>query len=367
MKKQKALFVKKAVTNPKFMTNDLEILKEKYSVKLKDINTPGNILIFFPLLRQFFYLLYNIWKFEIVYIWFADYHSYLPVFFAKLTGKKSIICAGGYECTYIPEINCGVFTNESFSKRVRAYCVKFSLKNCSMILPVDETLIKNTNTYIYSDTEGKPPLKDGIKEFIPEIKTPMETIYLGYDAELFKPSEGAARENAVVSAGLIVNDDEFKRKGFDLLIEAAAQMPEVKFILIGFSNDHYEKTKTKISANVELHKILSYGRLTEIYSRAKVFAQISMFEGMPSTICEAMLCGCTPVGSDVNGIPRIIDGLGEVIKKKDISCVVESLQKALKYDKESANKARDSIVTRFSLETRSEKLLNTIEKLLKVS
>ena len=50
----------------------------------------------------------------------------------------------------------GVFTNATISKAVRAFCVRFSLKHCNYILPVDETLIEYTNNYIvpfhYSDS-----------------------------------------------------------------------------------------------------------------------------------------------------------------------------------------------------------------------
>ncbi len=364
MKKAKILFVKKSDTNPKFMTNDREILSEMYEVKQNNFRTSKNLRIIFTLAREFIYLLFNIWKFKLVYIWFADYHSFLPVLYAKLAGKKSVICAGGYECTYIPEINCGIFTASTFSKRIRNFCVTYSLKNCSIILPVDESLIKNTNTYIYSDIPGKAPLEDGIKNFIPEIETRITTLHLGYDAGKFVRDYKSEKSKTVISAGLIVNDDEYKRKGFDLLVEAAARMPDTGFVLIGFNDSYLRKISENVPPNVTLLKIVSYERLIEEYSKAKVFAQISMFEGMPSTLCEAMLCECIPVGSKVNGIPQIINNCGYLVEKKEIGELVDKLKSALNAGDDAGLKAREYIKSFFPLENRRDKLLKIIDSLL---
>lgn len=363
-KKKKVLFIKNLYQNPKFITNDLEILSKEYSVKLLNFKSRKNALIIFSLLHQFIYLLFNIWKFDIVYIWFADYLSFYPVLFSKIFSKKSIICAGGYEATYIPEINMGVFSNSSISKSVRAFCVRYSLKHCTYILPVDETLIEHTNNYIYSDIPGKPPLKDGIKNFIPGIKTNFQTMYLGYDPELFKKPEGVKKENSVVSAGLIVNDDEFRRKGFDLLIEAAKQMPDVKFTMIGFDETNLEKVKGKVTPNVILLGIVPYSALIDEYNKAKVYAQFSMFEGMPSSICEAMLCECIPAGSNVNGIPKIIGDTGIVIDKRDANEVVNALRSALRFPSSKGTEARKRIKELFSFETRETQLLHLTRGIL---
>lgn len=361
---RKVLFIKNLYQNPKFITNDLEILKMEYSVKLMNFKSRKNALILFSMIHQFFYLLFNIWKFDLVYIWFADYLSFFPVLFSRVFSKKSIICAGGYEATYIPEINMGVFTNSTLSRSVRAFCVRFSLKKCTYILPVDESLIEHTNNYIYSDIPGKPPLKDGIKNFVPGIKTEFRTMYLGYDPEIFKKPEGINKENSVVSAGLIVNDDEFRRKGFDLLIEAAKQMPDVKFTLIGFDEANMAKFNKNITPNINMLGIVPYSVLIQEYCKAKVYAQFSMFEGMPSSICEAMLCECIPAGSNVNGIPKIIGETGIVIDKKDVNAVVYALKSALAFPASKGIEARNRIKELFSYEERETQLLSLSRSLL---
>lgn len=356
------LFVKQSAANPKFILNDVEILKKYFTVSVQNIKTASKLLLPYSLLKQFIYLLFTLYKFDLYFIWFADYHSFLPVLFSKLFGRKCIICAGGYEATYIEEVNCGVYTTDSLVKRLRKSAVEYSLKNCSIILPVDESLIKNVNDYLTSDTNN-PPLKDGIKNMIPGIDTKIETVYLGYDEKLFCKNESVKKERIILCAGLIPNDYEIKRKGFDVLIEAAKLMKDVKFVLIGLYPEYIKRFSELNLSNLQLLGVMPYSELIEHYGRAKVFAQISLFEGLPSTICEAMLCECIPVGSKVNAIPKIIDGTGYIIEKRDINKIIEKLTEAINSPDELGKKAREQIINTFPFNLREQKLIQIINNL----
>jgi len=328
LESEKILFVKHYSTTAKFVLNDFEILKSQYEVTLYDSRLKNNFLSIFSFVHQFFNLLFRIYKYSLIYIWFADYHSFLPVFFGKIFGKKTVVAVGGYDATYVPEINMGVFTKSTFKKRLRCICAEYSLRNCNLIIPVDKTLIENENTYIYSDQPWHPVLKDGLKNFVKGITTPIKTISLGYDKEIFKRKNNLLKERAVVSAGFIMNENEYRRKGFDLLVEAAVLMPETKFILIGLNDEFLVKLNAARTSNIELYGKVSYNKLIELYSRAKVYSQLSMFEGMPSAVCEAMLCECIPVGSKVNGIPEIVGDCGIIVKEKQIDQVIAGLKNA---------------------------------------
>lgn len=361
--KQKILFIKQFSANAKFVTNDVNTLKEKYNVSLYNTYTKNNIKIIFTLLKQFIYLLFNTYKFKLVYIWFADYHSFFPVLLFKIFRKKSIICAGGYEATYIPEINCGVFTNDTIAKSIRRFAVSFSLNNCSYILPVDDSLIYNENSYIHSNQSVKKILKDGIKHFLPNIKAKIRTVAPGYDSEVFKKRTNITKEKMILCAGLVPNDFEIKRKGFDYLIDAAKQMPDTKFVFIGFTNELIEQIEKLNIKNLKLISTVSYDELIENYSSAKVFAQISLFEGFPSTLCEAMLCECIPVGSNVNGIPKIINSNGFIIKNRNLDEVLFALKKAIEAPEELGFKAREHIMKNFTLEKRKESIISIVSEM----
>jgi hypothetical protein len=44
---------------------------------------------------------------DLVFGWFASWHTWLPFEFAKLLGKPSILVAGGYDVANMPEIDYG--------------------------------------------------------------------------------------------------------------------------------------------------------------------------------------------------------------------------------------------------------------------
>jgi hypothetical protein len=75
-----------------FVKTDFEILSEMHSVKPYQFKpVKGLLKTAWQMLLQLLFLLLNIWKFDAVFIWFADYHSFLPVLFAKTDWKK-VVC-----------------------------------------------------------------------------------------------------------------------------------------------------------------------------------------------------------------------------------------------------------------------------------
>ncbi len=364
MSRDRILFVKHYTNNTKFVLNDYEILKQKYEVTLYNTYTKKNILIVFPLLKQTLYLLFNIHKFKLVFIWFGDYHSFLPVLFAKIFNKKSVIAVGGYDATDIPEIEMGAFNEDNLRKKIRSRFLKYSLSNADKLLVVDDSLIENVNTYIYSDDPSKAPVKDGILNFIPGIKDKIEVVYTGFDEEFFKRDYSVPKENFVLSVGNSFNDNEFIRKGFDMLIEAAKILPEINFVLVGLNREQIKILCEQNLKNVMLISYVNMDELRSYYNRAKVYAQLSLFEGQPNSLCEAMMMECIPVGSDVNGIPRVIGDTGFIVYKKDKNEIAEKLLLTMNSGPELAKKARERIIENFSLEKRRSRVLDVVQRLI---
>ena len=106
MQKKHVLFV--YVNFSPFVKADFEILSEFANVSKYEFK-PGRGIIStgIKLLKQFLFLIINIWRFDTVFIWFADYHSLLPVLFALMFGKKSFVVIGGYEVARIKSLNYG--------------------------------------------------------------------------------------------------------------------------------------------------------------------------------------------------------------------------------------------------------------------
>jgi len=56
---------------------------------------------------------------------------------------------------------------------------------------------------------------------------------------------------------------------------------------------------------------------------------LSNFEGFGVAICEAMLCKCVPIVSDVNFLPEIIGDSGFVLRKRDKKMLIVLLEEAM--------------------------------------
>ncbi len=70
-------------------------------------------------------------------------------------------------------------------------------------------------------------------------------------------------------------------------------------------------------------------RLRNYYNKSQFYIQLSIFEGFSVALCEAMLCGCIPIGSSVNVIPEIIGDSGFIFHKKDITELENLIHKVL--------------------------------------
>lgn len=345
-----------------FVRGDEEILEKYYAVspillsQMKGKLQYGlkNILLFSKLLLKGFN------QNSIFICWFADYHSAIMVLAAKLTKTKSVIFVGGQETVCYPELGKGVYRN-----KIRGVFVKYSLRNTSLIIANHKSLIYHEN-YYYNDQN---PHIDGIKHYVQRIETPIKIIYNGINPEKFVRDYSIKKEeNLILTVGTMNQIGDFYNKGFDLFIQVAERNPDLKFILIGLNpnylewaeeNYHYSEIQNlKIIPSFCPHEILN-----ESYNKAKVFVQVSITEGMPNTLSEAMLLECVPVGSNINGIPDAIANTGVVVNHRNVEELEKGIRKALKMN--TSFDARKRVVELFSFPQREKRIYEEIEMLMK--
>jgi hypothetical protein len=107
-----------------FVKNDYLLLKKRYRVLKKEVKPQKNLFGFvIQQVKLFFFLLKNILKTNIIFIWFADYHSFLPALLGKVFSKKVVIVVGGTDAAIVPEIDYGIFVK----RNIRALITKYSL------------------------------------------------------------------------------------------------------------------------------------------------------------------------------------------------------------------------------------------------
>jgi glycosyltransferase involved in cell wall biosynthesis len=114
-----------------------------------------------------------------------------------------------------------------------------------------------------------------------------------------------------------------------------------------------------VPENLSLIPPVPYEDLPKHYSEHQFYLQLSIAEGFPSAICEAMLCECIPIGSDVAAIPEIMGTNGFLVKERIDAIILQEVQRAIEYsDKDIlGKKARQHIIEHFGPGARIQKLM----------
>lgn len=347
--KKKALYF--FVGTSSFVEKDAAIFSELFELKTFNFNFGKKWKTPFQLIEQLFFILSNLTTSKFIIIQLAGFHSVLPIIFANLAGKKSIIIAAGTDCHSFPSIKYG-----NYSKRLLSLATKFSFKNCSFIIPKHQSLWKTEYNYDTNDFN-----KQGIKYFIPEITTEYAIVENGYDDSKFKKQELANRNSFITISGLLSRESQIKLKGIDLILEAAIQLPDSKFTIVGDTASHFLKD---LPVNVQVVPPIPNNQLSTILSQHQFYLQLSMAEGFPNALCEAMLCECIPIGSNVFSIPDIIGETGFLLKERKSNLFVDLIKEINQKDLSTkGTDARNRIGTNFTVEKRKEKLLEIFNRL----
>ncbi|MFA6582263.1 MAG: hypothetical protein WCS79_10700, partial [Paludibacter sp.] len=129
LKTTRIIYIKPS--NSSFIRGDQEILEKQFEVQSFLMYQNKNKVIFgWRLFLLFFYLLSNVFRRNVIFVaWFADYHSAIMAFVAKLIHKKSIIFIGGQEAVSYPELKKGVYR-----KKIRGAFVRYALRNTNLII-----------------------------------------------------------------------------------------------------------------------------------------------------------------------------------------------------------------------------------------
>lgn len=327
-----------------FAKRDVEILNNNFTVYLHHFDTHHKSLLLIAFLKQFIHLIFNIKKYKAVVIQSAGYVSFLPVLFGKIFNSPIIIIAIGTDCAKLPEINYGANV-----KTILGWFTNFSFRNASLILPVHKSL----EGYKYTYLDVKYP-QQGIRAFNKNIQTKIIEVVNGYDTKKWRITNSNRIENSFLTVTVALNKVGFYRKGIDLIIKMAKEFPEYHFTIVG-----QVILEKKCPENVRLISNVKQKELLEIYNQHQYYFQLSMFEGFPNALCEAMLCGCIPIGSNVAGIPDIIGDKGYILKKKDAKSL-KNIISNLAENQLTPNQVNSQIATNFPIERREKELTTLI-------
>ncbi|MEI7801546.1 MAG: glycosyltransferase family 4 protein [Bacteroidota bacterium] len=327
-----------------FVKNDEALLMQHFVVKSFHFHQQKNKIIF-SFIKQFFTLLMKCWSTDMYLSFFAGYSSWLPGIFAKLSGKPHLIILGGTDCCAFPSFGYG-----NFQKKIMSRFTSASLKMAAHLIPVDQSLVESENSFV---KEIYP--KQGYKIFCPDAKAPVTVINIGYDPEKFYCSQKKNKNSFLTMAQM--NWANYYRKGIDLMFEMANRFPDCSFTLVGHNPAMQFES---VPENLELIPFVPYEQIKDLYSAHEFYLQLSIMEGFPSAPCEAMLCECIPIVSNVAALPDIVGDAGFTLDKKDFDLLEQLIKTALQSDREKLRiKARERIISKYPKNLR-EKLVELI-------
>ena len=332
-----------------FVAKDYNIINGPYKVKKVLFNSQRKALLPLLFIKQLLYWVINFYKPILFVSRFSGYHTVIPSLLNKLFPNcKSIIILGGSDSNSFPSINYG-----NYSSKLYGLATSWSIKNTHALLPVSKNLIETVNTYSKED-----PRSQGVKAFVKNLNVPFLEIHNGFDNKKFNYSSSQKRKpkSFVTISGGAHAQKIRKLKGIDLIIEAAKELSDHTFTIIGA-----EYKDSTLPSNISFIPYIKNTELPQFLSKHEFYFQISMSEGFPNALCEAMLCGCVPIVSNVGIMPEIIKDTGYILNHRDSDELVNLIINNCKYSNEQSLKARSRISTNYTLEIRAQKLLKALE------
>ena len=338
-----------------FVNKDIAILSEIDEVKVFAFSSDKKWKTPFLLIKQKLFILRHLFSTKLYVAQFAGYHGYLPGLFARLTGENFLVIAGGTDCVSFPAIGYG-----NFNKKLLGLFTKLSFKLATHVSPKHITLISYNYTY-----DKSIPSEQGIKAFVKNYNTPTTVIPNGYDDTQFYKSTDKKKNSFITVTGGLEFSFQQQLKGIDLILKVANEFPDCEFTIVGVPST----IKLPItSANVKTIPPTKNNEIQKLYSEHQFYLQLSMAEGFPNALCEAMLCECVPVVSNVFSMPEIIESAGFILNERNeelLSSLIQSAIATTENELDSRGQlARRIISEKYSLMNRKEKLVALVKGLI---
>ncbi|MBK9734236.1 MAG: glycosyltransferase [Saprospiraceae bacterium] len=263
--------------------------------------------------------------------------------------KQHFIILHGTDCNIIPEIKYG-----NLGKPVLRWFTGESIKKATILLPVSISLIENDSDYY-----TKNGILLGLNKSLPNFKTPYKVINNGLDYNEFYITEEKRNPNTFLTVAFgLENGKNLKLKGIDLILNFAKDNPEYEITILGSNSIFKYEHNLK---NVTLVGKVNHGEMIKYYNNHKYYLQLSISESFGLSLCEAMLCGCIPIVSNVGIMPTIIDKYGYVLQKRNPVELNKLIQSLIYENNHSIGMiGAEHIKTKYDIKLREKALLDLL-------
>ena len=273
---------------------------------------------------------------DLVFGWFASWHTFLPIALARLLGKPSVLVVGGFDTANMPEIGYG-YQRGGPQKWLSGWV----MRRAARLITNSESSRREIERNVGLPAERVTVVYHGVADRFADV--PLE------------------REPRVLTVGAIARIS-LERKGFRTFVEAAALLPEIPFVVVGeWQDDAIDELRAIAPPNVEFTGRVPRERLDEEFARASVYVQASRHEGFGLALAEAMLAGCVPVVTRAGALPEVV-GENGVQVGFGADEVADGIRRALALPPEERMRARERVLREFPLERRRAGLISVLEE-----
>lgn len=308
-----------------FILDDLALLRSHFAVE--------HLLTRGP--RSLVEIVRGVRRNDLVFTWFASVYSFALVACARLFGKRSYIVVAGADVMSVAGVKYGPWRSP-----LKRMVVGWALRHATGVLPVAKEL--RAAAMRLADYDG------GNAVVLPT----------GYDPARWFPS--GTKERSVLCIAGCESRARLLVKGVDILLAAARELSDVQFILAGTPAEMLGRLGVPVPPNVRVLPPITREELPSLYHASKVYVQPSRSEGLPNAVCEAMLSGCIPVGTDVGGMATVIGETGYVVPAADVRALVGAIGEALAAPDDLGVRARQRICELFPTERREAALVRLL-------
>jgi glycosyltransferase involved in cell wall biosynthesis len=314
-----------------FVAIDGEILAERYQVE--DLYQPGRLPNLLRVIR-------GVLRADVVFGWFASWHTFFPITLAWLLRKPSVLVIGGFDVANMPDIGYG-----HQQGGLRKHASRWIFRRAGR-------LVTNSG-YSLSEIERNTPIP------------PSEVTVIHHGVpDPFNGLPEDPKERSALTVGA-VDRSTLVQKGQLPFAQASRELPDVRFVLAGkWLDEAVEELRAGGGENLELTGWLSDAELLDAYRRAAVYVQASRHEGFGLAVAEAMLAGCVPVVMNVTAMPEVVGDAGVLIESQRPAEVAAGVRRALELGPAAGAVARERILTAFPMERRREGILRVVEEAL---
>ena len=328
MKRRRILYVHSRKAS--FVAMDREILTERFEVE--DLYQPGRWPHPLRVLR-------GVLRADLVFGWFASWHTFFPITLAWLLRKPSVLVIGGFDTANMPDIGYG-HQRGGLRKLASRWIFRRATR-----------LVTNSD-YSLTEIERNTPvppsrvtvLPHGVPDRLGDVSAPKDRMAL---------TVGAIDHGTLVQKGQLA------------FVQAARELPDVAFVAAGkWLDDAIEQLRAQAGANVKFTGWLSDEELLALYRRTRVYVQASRHEGFGLAVAEAMLAGCVPVVMNATAMPEVVSDAGVLIESQRPRDVAEGVRRALELGPDAARRARERILISFPMESRRGGILRVVDEAL---